>query len=78
MKAYSHKINLKKRRTGKPIKLMIGFNARDSSSNPETLVPVKLYVKPQLQQRLVIGITMKVRVLIRILSLVKLDILFIK
>ena len=39
-------------RTGKPIKLMIGFNARDSSSNPETLVPVKLYVKPQLQQKI--------------------------
>lgn len=65
-------------RTGKPIKLMIGFNARDSSSNPETLVPVKLYVKPQLQQKISYWHNNEGTVLIRILSLVKLDILFIK
>ena len=39
-------------RTGNPIKLMIGFNARDRHHNPETLVPVNLYVKPALKQKI--------------------------
>ncbi|WP_458127428.1 hyperosmolarity resistance protein Ebh [Staphylococcus epidermidis] len=39
-------------RTGNPIRLMIGFNAYDRKGNPETLVPVKLYVKPALKQTL--------------------------
>lgn len=37
-------------RTGKPIPLMIGFDAYDDYKNPETLKPVQLTVKPALQQ----------------------------
>lgn len=39
-------------RSGKPIRLMIGFDAEDSHHNPETLVPVNLFVKPQLRQNI--------------------------
>lgn len=39
-------------RTGNPIRLMIGFDAEDAHHNPETLVPVNLYVKPQLRQNI--------------------------
>ncbi|WP_415918637.1 hyperosmolarity resistance protein Ebh [Staphylococcus warneri] len=33
-------------RTGRPIKILIGFNFLDDSGNPETLVPAYLTVKP--------------------------------
>lgn len=39
-------------RTGRPIRLMIGFDAYDKDNNPETIVPVNLTVKPAIQQNI--------------------------
>ena len=39
-------------RTGNPIKLNLGFDIQDGYGNDETLMPVYLYVKPELQNNI--------------------------
>ncbi len=36
-------------RSGRPIQFLVGFDIEDSHHNPETLLPVNLYVKPELK-----------------------------
>ncbi len=36
-------------RSGRPIQFLVGFDVEDSHHNPETLLPVNLYVKPELK-----------------------------
>ena len=36
-------------RSGRPIQFLVGFDVEDSYHNPETLLPVNLYVKPELK-----------------------------
>lgn len=36
-------------RSGRPIQFLVGFDVEDGHHNPETLLPVNLYVKPELK-----------------------------